>query len=63
VAGSMENKVALVSGGGRGVGRGIALDMARAGAAVVVNDLGGSISGAGAGSRQRDQGAWRTSRR
>jgi NAD(P)-dependent dehydrogenase (short-subunit alcohol dehydrogenase family) len=40
-------KVAVVTGAGRGVGRGIALELARAGAAVVVNDLGSSLSGAG----------------
>jgi len=45
--GSMDGKVALVTGAGRGVGRGIALEMARAGAAVVVNDLGVSLSGDG----------------
>lgn len=45
--GSMEGKIALVTGGGRGVGRGIALEMAAAGAAVVVNDLGGSLTGHG----------------
>jgi len=41
----MEGKTVLVTGAGRGVGRGIALDMARAGAAVVVNDLGASLKG------------------
>jgi 3-oxoacyl-[acyl-carrier protein] reductase len=36
---SLEGKVALVSGSGRGIGQQIALKLARAGAAVVVNDL------------------------
>ena len=45
--GMMDGKAVLVTGAGRGVGRGIALAMAQAGAAVVVNDLGVSISGEG----------------
>jgi NAD(P)-dependent dehydrogenase (short-subunit alcohol dehydrogenase family) len=45
--GVMEGKVVLVTGAGRGVGRGVALEMAAAGAAVVVNDLGGSLAGDG----------------
>ena len=43
----LEGKAALVTGAGRGIGRGIALAMAQAGARIVVNDLGTSLSGEG----------------
>jgi len=42
---AMENKVVVVTGAGRGIGRGIALQMAAHGAKVVVNDAGVSLSG------------------
>ena len=43
----LNGKVVVVTGGGRGVGRGIALEAARAGARVIVNDLGASPAGDG----------------
>ena len=43
----LTGKVVAVTGGGRGIGREIALLCAREGAAVVVNDFGGSLSGSG----------------
>ncbi|MFZ0905571.1 MAG: SDR family NAD(P)-dependent oxidoreductase, partial [Mycobacterium sp.] len=41
-------QVVIVTGAGRGLGRLYALELARRGAAVVVNDLGGSMHGDGA---------------
>ena len=45
--GMLDGKTALVTGAGRGIGRGIAIALARAGAKVVVNDLGTGLDGVG----------------
>jgi NAD(P)-dependent dehydrogenase (short-subunit alcohol dehydrogenase family) len=47
---SLDGKVVIVTGAGRGIGREIALLAASEGARVVVNDLGGSADGSGADS-------------
>jgi len=51
----LDGKVALVTGAGGGLGREHALALAREGAAVVVNDLGGARDGSGEGHAMADQ--------
>jgi NAD(P)-dependent dehydrogenase (short-subunit alcohol dehydrogenase family) len=53
--GILDGKSVIITGAGHGVGRGYALDMAAAGARVVVNDLGGAPSGGGADQRAADE--------
>lgn len=49
MSGIVSGKVVVVTGAGGGIGRGIALAMAQAGAKVVVNDIGVSLTGEGGG--------------
>jgi NAD(P)-dependent dehydrogenase (short-subunit alcohol dehydrogenase family) len=53
--GILEGSVAVITGAGRGIGRGEALLFAREGARVVVNDLGGDWDGTGADDRPAAQ--------
>ncbi len=52
--GVLEQKIAIVTGAGHGIGRGEALELARQGAKVVVNDVGGSVHGGGVDKRPAD---------
>ncbi len=53
--GMLEGKVAVITGAGRGIGRGEAILFAREGARVVVNDLGGEWDGSGSDDRPASQ--------
>ncbi|HLG00930.1 MAG TPA: SDR family oxidoreductase [Acidimicrobiia bacterium] len=52
--GLLDGKVAIVTGAGRGIGRGEALELAKQGAKVVVNDVGGEVTGEGANQKVAD---------
>ena len=50
-----DDRVAIITGAGGGLGKTYALELGRRGAKVVVNDLGGSADGTGAGSSMADE--------
>jgi len=53
--GHLDGKSAIVTGGGRGIGRGIAIALAAEGAKVIVADFGGSVEGEGTDNTPADQ--------
>ena len=50
-----DDRVAVITGAGGGLGKTYALELARRGAKIVVNDLGGAADGSGAGNSMADE--------
>ena len=55
MTGMLDGKIAIVTGAGGGIGREIAIAMARAGAAVIINDIGASLAGEGQSSTPAEE--------
>ena len=51
----LQGKVGIITGAGGGIGRAIALELGRLGAAVIVNDIGAALDGGSTGSRPADE--------